>query len=342
MFIESWRPLVTVALALLPIGIDSSARAASPAGKVFFIIEMGTEYPLSWGPTCLQFTENRLCVVGETDECGDWFIQEQSGSQTLISFRCDVVEEGVPGSLEGQATFDKQGRDLSAGGAALVSVGGQQTNFGFSGLRASRRKCSRLEREFRNDLVTRTPGCMERAQFGIPEESLYILPYPVGKKFLVSGSYCHLSDPHARSLAYDFSMPIGTEILAARAGIVRMVHEGTPDEPDEIRPNGFYIEHDDGTVGSYAHITQDGVLVEVGDRVEQGQVVAISGTSGSDEPHLHFMVYQTYPEFVEDDDVPVNFRNARGPLDERGGLMWGYRYRALPYQGLANGERKDR
>ena len=102
------------------------------------------------------------------------------------------------------------------------------------------------------------------------------------------------------------------------------------DEPDEIRPNGFYIEHEDGTIGSYAHITQDGVLVEVGDYVEQGQVVAIGGTSGSYEPHLHFMVYQRYPEIVEDDDVPVNFRNADGPLDERGGLMWGYVYWAMP------------
>ena len=331
MSLETGRFAATIACTLLLFGTSSSSQAASPAGKYFFIIEMGVEYPMSWGSTCLRFTKSRLCTTDRSDGCGSWFIHDHPDSGTLISFTWEMDVDGTPALLEGQARFDKQGREEAAGGTALLTVGDRRTNVAFAGQKTSKNKCKRLVRDFINDPVARTPSCLERAAFGDPADSLYILPYPVGDKFLVTGSYCHVSDPHARSLAYDFAMPIGTEVLAARAGVVRMVHESTPDEPNEIRPNGFYIEHDDGSVGSYAHITQDGVLVEVGEQVEQGQVVAISGTSGADDPHLHFMVYQSYPEYVEDDDVPVNFRNARGRLDERGGLLWGYRYKALPY-----------
>ncbi|MEV0053612.1 M23 family metallopeptidase [Saccharopolyspora shandongensis] len=41
----------------------------------------------------------------------------------------------------------------------------------------------------------------------------------------------------------------------------------------------------------YFHIQADGVLVNVGDVVTQGQAIALSGNTGrSTEPHLHFQV----------------------------------------------------
>jgi hypothetical protein len=41
-------------------------------------------------------------------------------------------------------------------------------------------------------------------------------------------------------------------------------------------------------------------------------------------------VYRWWPP-EEGFDVPVNFRNADGPLDPNGGLMWFERYEALPW-----------
>jgi murein DD-endopeptidase MepM/ murein hydrolase activator NlpD len=62
-----------------------------------------------------------------------------------------------------------------------------------------------------------------------------------------------------------------------------------------------------------------------------GQHFASSGDSGySGEPHLHSGVYEDYPP-VEGNDIPINFRNADGPLDTRGGLVRGEVYTALPY-----------
>jgi hypothetical protein len=64
--------------------------------------------------------------------------------------------------------------------------------------------------------------------------------------------------------------------------------------------------------------------------VARGELIAQSGTSGGTVAVLHFGVYRTWP--VQGGyDVAINLRNADGPLDERGGLVQGATYTALPY-----------
>ena len=77
---------------------------------------------------------------------------------------------------------------------------------------------------------------------------------------------------------------------------------------------------------------QDGVLVETGDFVEQGDLIALSGNSGNtlDFLHLHVGVYESYPP-VETYDFPVFFKNADGPVDEMGRLIADSWYTALSY-----------
>jgi murein DD-endopeptidase MepM/ murein hydrolase activator NlpD len=72
--------------------------------------------------------------------------------------------------------------------------------------------------------------------------------------------------------------------------------------------NYLIIQHTNGTIASYYHLTQDGIDVEVGDLVSQGDIVTQSGNTGdSSEPHLHFEV-----ALCEDcDTLPVNFKNTR-------------------------------
>ena len=130
-------------------------------------------------------------------------------------------------------------------------------------------------------------------------------------------------------------MPIGLDVTAARGGLVIEVKEDTPDICDweyMNLHNYVLIEHDDGTVAFYAHLKQNGIVVEVGDRVKQGQLIAESGNSGFTgyRPHLHFGVYQSYP-LRDEYDIPVNFSNTDGPLDDRGGLIQWRFYEALPF-----------
>ncbi len=124
-------------------------------------------------------------------------------------------------------------------------------------------------------------------------------------------------------------MPLGAEIVAARAGEVIQVVENLPNDNPWPENNHVQIRHDDGTVAGYLHLMQNSVVPAVGQRVEQGQVIAQAAMSGTIDPHLHFVVHRDHPP-VEGEDVPVNFSNCGDPIDSLGGLIQGEIYEALP------------
>lgn len=68
-------------------------------------------------------------------------------------------------------------------------------------------------------------ACMERAVFGDPAESPYVLPYPVGAAYEVFQGYCQGGHLLSNQLAYDFIIPTGADIVAARAGVVGHVED---------------------------------------------------------------------------------------------------------------------
>ena len=121
----------------------------------------------------------------------------------------------------------------------------------------------------------------------------YILPYPKEAKYKLlqgyNGPYGHKG--HAE-FGYDFQMPIGSPVIAARDGEVIKVVENNSDgtrKPGE--ENVVVIKHSDGTFARYYHLTEEGALVSVGDKVKQGSRIALSGDSGASAgPHLHFDV----------------------------------------------------
>jgi murein DD-endopeptidase MepM/ murein hydrolase activator NlpD len=112
----------------------------------------------------------------------------------------------------------------------------------------------------------------------------------------------------------DFAMPIGTDVFAARAGIVFDVAAGSftggTDRSRDLRhANVVRILHDDGTYAVYAHLNWNSIRVRVGDYVERGEYIADSGNTGySSGPHLHFVVVRNSGMSV--DSVPVQFAGA--------------------------------
>ncbi|BBB64084.1 hypothetical protein UNDKW_5811 [Undibacterium sp. KW1] len=100
----------------------------------------------------------------------------------------------------------------------------------------------------------------------------------------------------ATRYAVDIDMPMGTTVVAARAGqVVEVVSQFADDgrvEPAYIdRANYVRILHDDGSWADYFHLMQNSAQVQPGMRVAAGQVVGLSGNSGySSTPHLHFHV----------------------------------------------------
>ncbi len=126
----------------------------------------------------------------------------------------------------------------------------------------------------------------------------YRVPYALATRFPVTQAYpdvvTHFSE--ASQYAVDIAMPVGTDIFAARDGIVFDVSSdnfssGLDPAVDGPRANVVQILHDDGTYAVYAHLNWNSIRVRPGDRVVRGQYIADSGNTGfSSGPHLHFVV----------------------------------------------------
>lgn len=173
--------------------------------------------------------------------------------------------------------------------------------------------------------------CLARAEFGDPAESPYVLPFPPGDGYTIIQSYCHDDGSHENQLAYDFAMPLGSTVVAARGGIVADAMEDVLDDAHTRHLNYVVIRHDDGTAGFYARLKHAGAFVDLGDEVVQGQEIGLSGATGrTGGTVLHFGVCATFPP-IDDRDVPVVFSNSDGMLDARGGLLEGGFYRAVEY-----------
>jgi len=158
------------------------------------------------------------------------------------------------------------------------------------------------------------------------QSSPYLLPYPAGMSWTVLQGNCtpgtHFAggrDQHA----YDFAMPVGSPVVAARAGLVVEVEERYPDGNGAVDQSNYVaVQHDDGTLAVYFHLTQNGVLVELGRSVRQGEEIAASGvTGGTSTPHLHFGVIGGTGR-----TIAVTFRNTEPHPD---GLQQGQTYPAF-------------
>lgn len=159
------------------------------------------------------------------------------------------------------------------------------------------------------------------AGLGPWQESYYVLPYAVGEVLIVNQANCSgFGHSSFWSFGYDFVMPIGTVVRAARRGVVSFAKDGAVDG-DREQTNFVTVSHSDGTVAVYSHLTLNGVLVTKGQQIETGDIIGKSGDTGNTGglPHLHFSVHvcgelpgvpgdrglETCPS------TPVNFRNTR-------------------------------
>ncbi len=163
------------------------------------------------------------------------------------------------------------------------------------------------------------------------ESSEYVLPYPVGTEYpLIQG----FSGPYSHSgvfeYAFDFEMPIGSTVTAARGGQVIFIEESfSDDDVGTQNANMVIVQHEDGTYGRYVHLTHDGGLVEADQIVAQGDVIGLSGSSGYPAiPHLHFDVSEACPQ-SDCQTMPVCFSNTDTRSD---GLVVGKSYTAEDYE----------
>jgi murein DD-endopeptidase MepM/ murein hydrolase activator NlpD len=143
---------------------------------------------------------------------------------------------------------------------------------------------------------------------------VYGLPYETGTSHrIIQGYFGPFS--HQERAALDFKMARGTKILAIREGVVvRAKEDGDRGGWNKkYRPygNNIVIQHPDGTRAGYWHLQHNGALVNVGDTVQKGQVIALSGKTGyAASPHLHLLVWRSGNNMWE--QIATRFQTSRG------------------------------
>jgi murein DD-endopeptidase MepM/ murein hydrolase activator NlpD len=88
-------------------------------------------------------------------------------------------------------------------------------------------------------------------------------------------------DPRAPHTGVDFSVPAGTPVLAANAGLVVLAEEHF------FAGKSLVLDHGEGLYTMYFHLQES--LVGLGRRVAQGEPIGRVGHTGrATGPHLHW------------------------------------------------------
>ena len=161
---------------------------------------------------------------------------------------------------------------------------------------------------------------------------LYRLPYADEQSYAVIQTWgSPLSHTGPEHYTIDFGMPVGTPVHAARDGVVVALEQSNERgcwSGDCVRlANYVAVRHSDGSIGEYLHLSKDGVLVGVGEKVKRGQQIALSGNTGySNAPHLHFGVYVPTSDGHRR-SIDIRFESSSGiVIKPRAGI----RYRTAP------------
>ena len=164
-----------------------------------------------------------------------------------------------------------------------------------------------------------------QAQHGPAEP--YRVPFAISSGHTISQAYPDTithNTPDSQH-AVDIAMPVGTDVFAARGGVVFDVaaqnFKGGADASNMSLANVVRILHDDGTYAIYAHLNWNSIRVRVGDVVERGEYIADSGNTGySSGPHLHFVVVRNAGMTMR--SVPVTFSGVNSsPIVPATGLV---------------------
>lgn len=168
----------------------------------------------------------------------------------------------------------------------------------------------------------------------------YYLPWAAGATYTCTqgnnGDICGSNNGDhtgVQAYAWDFGLPVGTPVLATRGGTVTVAATYAPPgaacsggctQPFGSadfwnccnyclnRSNWVNVDHGDGTVSTYWHLSS--VAVSVGQQVSTGAVLGHSGNTGcSSGPHLHYQTMGNCPTGYCQ-SIPTTFVEAGVPV----------------------------
>lgn len=117
------------------------------------------------------------------------------------------------------------------------------------------------------------------------------VPFGCGHSYVVSQGHDTGSHLQNDTFAWDFRMPVGTPIVSAMDGEVRLARgdstKGGCDASLARHANYVVVAHADGLETQYLHFSE--VVVQPGQKVKAGELIGYSGDTGwACGAHLHF------------------------------------------------------
>lgn len=145
-----------------------------------------------------------------------------------------------------------------------------------------------IQEELRKIAIANNGG--KEVVAGDPSSAGYIFPVEGLNIYNINRRYYPSYPGHT---GVDINIGVyGKKVLAAKAGTV-VTSTALRNSSGEYRSYGEYvvIDHHDGTMTLYGHMSPNSRTVSKGDEVSQGQVIGIVGTTGNSTGyHLHFEV----------------------------------------------------
>jgi murein DD-endopeptidase MepM/ murein hydrolase activator NlpD len=150
-------------------------------------------------------------------------------------------------------------------------------------------------------------GCKTRQH---DDRVIYDLPYQRGQRYKVTQSD-HGIKSHFDELvyAYDWQIPEGSRVHAARSGTVVDAFDRLAEGKEKDPSSYVYISHSDGTIGQYRGLKYKGCFVKKGQKINKGDLLGLSGSEGL----LHFHVSTPTPgETFAFKTFPLRFQTQEG------------------------------
>jgi MYXO-CTERM domain-containing protein len=137
------------------------------------------------------------------------------------------------------------------------------------------------------------------------------VPWTCGDTYPVTQGHNGGSHTGFNAWAWDFGLPVGTEVWAATPGTVTHIkmdgNSGGCDPSHASHANYVAVDHGDGTNVLYLHLEMNSSPLDVGDEVWTGDLIGRVGLTGwVCGAHLHFVVQESCGSYFCQ-SVPATF-----------------------------------
>lgn len=255
-----------------PASAPESAPASAPAAPLAVPNEVTADpaAPAGYGSVFIDPTEYNVGATESADSPSLVFAERSSGCQITVAPGASASAQACGGSTASRAA--NQPASSQAGlRIGPVTVNSRGVSLGNTTV---------ISREYLNEKM-RPLNVLRRGT----EQYVFPLAIPAPITSLFGWRVHPIFGNHRFHSGTDIGAPTGTPVLATRAGQVSV--------SDFLGGYGLTVilRHDGDLESRYAHLSQ--ILVQPGERVEQGDVIGLVGSTGnSTGPHLHFEIRQ--------------------------------------------------